>query len=651
MLSKLSFRNARRSIRDYIIYLITVTLAFSFIFAFNLISNSKDVLELSSVMDNFKYVMYFVNVFIILVVCFLINYTTKFMFTKRSHEFGTYMVLGIKKKQIVSIFILESLFLGIFSFLISIPIGYVFSCLFSAIIMNIFDLPYQVLMDFNFSALFLSILYFGIIYLIILFLARRRFKKIKVYDLLYLEHQNEKNMIKHKHIRNIGFIISVVLGIYVTYLLDGQFHIGIEPNMGTIFLCIGMIIISIYGITFTLADFILTLVLKRKRLKYTSDNLFVVRTFQSKVRTMSFTLGTMSVLITLTLVSLNMSSLCKGVFDYQIEANAPYDINIADDKEKYESYLDFIEREYTILETFTYDAYQDTNNNVIQYLGDSWRSNDLVLKLSDYNKLLEMKGMDPVTLNKDEYILHVAREWKDTLNISDLKNITLSNGISLHQKEFRTEGYTFSWAYGYGFVIIVPDEAVERLSVSESHLIVDTKEGTTEEFASKLIQLASPDFCEENEYGYQICYSLSNIVVRGQEEANNNGFMTISSFVFYYVAFIFTAVVGTILAIQSLSDSTKYKYRYTVLRKLGVKDRKLFKTVRKQLLLFFLFPLIYPIIISICSITSLNDLFQIALSNDKIYLVYFFSNLILFLMIYFVYFIATYFGFKKNIVE
>lgn len=651
MLSKLSFRNARRSIRDYIIYLITVTLAFSFIFAFNLISNSKDVLELSSVMDNFKYVMYFVNVFIILVVCFLINYTTKFMFTKRSHEFGTYMVLGIKKKQIVSIFILESLFLGIFSFLISIPIGYVFSCLFSAIIMNIFDLPYQVLMDFNFSALFLSILYFGIIYLIILFLARRRFKKIKVYDLLYLEHQNEKNMIKHKHIRNIGFIISVVLGIYVTYLLDGQFHIGIEPNMGTIFLCIGMIIISIYGITFTLADFILTLVLKRKRLKYTSDNLFVVRTFQSKVRTMSFTLGTMSVLITLTLVSLNMSSLFKGVFDYQIEANAPYDINITDDKEKYESYLDFIEREYTILETFTYDAYQDTNNNVIQYLGDSWRSNDLVLKLSDYNKLLEMKGMDPVTLNKDEYILHVAREWKDTLNISDLKNITLSNGISLHQKEFRTEGYTFSWAYGYGFVIIVPDEAVERLSVSESHLIVDTKEGTTEEFASKLIQLASPDFCEENEYGYQICYSLSNIVVRGQEEANNNGFMTISSFVFYYVAFIFTAVVGTILAIQSLSDSTKYKYRYTVLRKLGVKDRKLFKTVRKQLLLFFLFPLIYPIIISICSITSLNDLFQIALSNDKIYLVYFFSNLILFLMIYFVYFIATYFGFKKNIVE
>ena len=82
LLAKLSVRNAKRSIKDYIIYLITVTLAFSFIFAFNLISNSEDVLNLSSVMDNFKYVMYFVNAFIILVVCFLINYTTKLCLVK-----------------------------------------------------------------------------------------------------------------------------------------------------------------------------------------------------------------------------------------------------------------------------------------------------------------------------------------------------------------------------------------------------------------------------------------------------------------------------------------------------------------------------------------------------------------------------------------
>lgn len=107
MLSKLAFRNVKRSVRDYIIYIVTVTLAFSFIFAFNIISNSKDVLELASVMDNFKYVMYFVNIFIALVVAFLINYTIKFMFQKRSKEFGTYMILGIPKKKITKMFMLK----------------------------------------------------------------------------------------------------------------------------------------------------------------------------------------------------------------------------------------------------------------------------------------------------------------------------------------------------------------------------------------------------------------------------------------------------------------------------------------------------------------------------------------------------------------
>ena len=468
--------------------------------------------------------------------------------------------------------------------------------------MNIFNLPYQVLMDFNSTAFLLSLLYFGIIYLIVLFLSRRRIKKMKVYDLLYLERQNEGNIIKHKHIRNIGFIISLALGIYAIYLFDGQFHIGIEPNMGTIFLCIGMIAISIYGVTFTLADFILNLVLKNKRLKYTSDNLFVARTFRSKVKTMSFTLGTLTLLITLTLVSLNMSSLFKGMFDYQIELAAPYDINIHDDKAKFPEYISLVDEDYTILETFEYDAYTDSANNVLQLIGDTWRTNDLVISFSTYNKLLEMKGMDSVSLNNNEYLLHSTREYKDSLDVEAIENITLANGVNLHLKEFRTEGYTSSWAYGYGYIIVVPDDAVDGLPIGESHLIIDTEENTTEELATELIAFASPDFCEENEYGYQICYSLSSNVVRGQEEANNNGFMTITSFVFYYVAFIFTAVVGTILAIQSLSDSTKYKYRYTVLRKLGVRDKQLFKTVRKQLLLFFLFPLVYPIIISICTI-------------------------------------------------
>lgn len=83
---------------------------------------------------------------------------------------------------------------------------------------------------------------------------------------------------------------------------------------------------------------------------------------------------------------------------------------------------------------------------------------------------------------------------------------------------------------------------------------------------------------------------------------------------------IFTAIVATILAIQTLSDSTKYKYHY-------------------------------PIIIDISVTTSLNGLLNPVLSSEYSYLYAILYSLSLFLFIYLIYFIATYFGYKKNIEE
>ena len=653
MLSKLAFRNAKRSIKDYVIYLITVTLAFSLIFAFNLVGSSKEVLGLSDVMNNFKYSMYIVNVFIVIVVCFLINYTIKFMFSKRSKEFGTYMILGIKKKQISNLFTLENIILGFFSLIISIPIGYIFSLFMSFIIVSIFELPNSVKIDFNLNSVLLLLLYFLVIYIFVLFLARKRIKKMKIYDLLYYDKQNEKIKKSNNKIRNIIFIISLILGISALVLFSNQFTgVGQEPSMFIIFICLILAIISIYGVTITLSDFILNIVLKNKKLKYSKDNLFIARTFSSKVKTMSFTLGTLTFLITITLIALNISSLFKGMFDYQLELNSPYDISVEDDKNNLNNYIDFISKNYTIEDKLIYDSYKDLNNNISSSVDNypGWRSTDQIIKLSDYNKLLELKGDKKVTLNEDEYILHVTKEFQDFIKDRDkIKGIKLSNNIKLKQKDFVNKGYTYAWGTGYGFVVVVPDKAVEGLEVEESHLIVNTKEETTEKFAKELVKLREPDLCEKDENDYMVCYSLANVRVRGQEEANNDGFITITSFVCFYIAFVFIAVTGTILAIQSLSDSTKYKYRYSVLSKLGVGDNKLYKTIFKQLLIFFIFPIIYPVIISFSVINSMNRIFKIALVNDIIYINYFIMNFLIFLIIYIIYFTATYFGFKRNI--
>lgn len=653
LLNKLALRNAQRSIKDYIIYLITVTISFSFLFAFNLISYSKEVLNLSSVMENFKYSMYFVNGIIVLVICFLINYTTKFIFKKRSKEFGTYLILGIKKKQITALFTKENIVLGSFAFFCSIPLGYLFSIILSYIMMNIFELPKLVPIDFSFSAIALSLCYFVLIYLIVLFLLRKRFKKMKIHDLIYFDRKNEKGIKWNSALSTIIFLISLALGIFALIHFNHQFiKVGVEPSIFQIFLCILAITISIYGITTTISGFLLNFVLKHKKLKYQKDNLFVVRVFASKIKTMSITLGTLTLLITLTLVALNISSLFQGMFEYQMLQNAPYDISINITKEEEVSqYLSKIKEHYKIKDQFTHHSYYDSKNNIREKLSPdiySWHKKDLVIKLSDYNKLMALKNEALLDLDSKEYFINCSKEMCNEIEASRVGQFQTKEGEFLNLKEITNKGYDHNITK-YAYFVVLPDQYVED-KIADTFLTINTLEKTTEEFADELIQLNSTENCrlENNTY---ICYATSSIVVKGKEEATNKGFMTITSFICFYIACIFTAVVGTILSIQQLSDSCEYKYRYTVLKRLGWKDRDCYKSIRKQLNLFFCLPLIIPIIVSFSTLHSMNKIFQIALSTNNEYLNYFIINLLLFLSIYFLYFLATYFGYKKNIEE
>ena len=108
----------------------------------------------------------------------------------------------------------------------------------------------------------------------------------------------------------------------------------------------------------------------------------------------------------------------------------------------------------------------------------------------------ELKGDKKVTLKDDEYLLHITKELKDNLeDKKEISHITLANGKTLKQKEIKSEGYTYAWGMGYGFVVVVPDEAVDGLTIEETRLIVNTKEETTEEFAKELTSYIAPDIC------------------------------------------------------------------------------------------------------------------------------------------------------------
>lgn len=119
----------------------------------------------------------------------------------------------------------------------------------------------------------------------------------------------------------------------------------------------------------------------------------------------------------------------------------------------------------------------------------------------------------------------------------------------------------------------------------------------------------------------------------------------------FYVGLVFVCVALTVLSVQQLSDSTKYRFRYDVLRKLGLDRRELSRTVRKQLIAYYLCPALFAAGISgiIGIYMSRKFIFFTGVSTSIFQ--YFGIAFILFFGIYTVYFIATYVGFRRNIDE
>jgi len=120
MLAKLAYRNVKRSINDYLIYIITITIVVSLMFAFNSMMFSDMILGMNSHMTDYRFLLVLFSAIVVIIVAWLINYMTKFMLEKRSKEFGTYLLLGMENKKISKLFLYENFLLGMISFIFGI---------------------------------------------------------------------------------------------------------------------------------------------------------------------------------------------------------------------------------------------------------------------------------------------------------------------------------------------------------------------------------------------------------------------------------------------------------------------------------------------------------------------------------------------------
>ena len=130
MLFKLSFRNMKKSFKDYAIYFLTLVLGVAIFYMFNSIDSQQAMIEVSQstreMIQLLIQMLGMVSVFIAIVLGFLIVYANNFLINRRKREFGIYMSLGMGRRQISAIILLETILVGILSLAVGLIQTYLF---------------------------------------------------------------------------------------------------------------------------------------------------------------------------------------------------------------------------------------------------------------------------------------------------------------------------------------------------------------------------------------------------------------------------------------------------------------------------------------------------------------------------------------------
>lgn len=674
MLGKLSIRNAKRQAKDYVIYLITVIISVALMFSFNSIAVSKDISELSTYMEYFSKAITGISIIIAFVMAWLINYTMKFMLEKRSKEFGTYQILGIEKKDISNMFTLENLAIGVVAFIFGIFAGTFLFQILTSIIMNLFNQPYEIQLTFSIKAVGMTAAYFFGIFVLVLLNCRRKIKKTKVYDLLYADKKNENNIIKKAKGNIVVFIISLIL-LGLALVINHRTFSDLDNTGRDIFIAIILLIVGIYLFYISFSSFIVKRFLKNKARKYKKDNMFLYRNLTSKINTMSLTMGTIAFMFTVILIGGNVALLMNNMLNNEIEMGYPFEIMISANDSDFTKYKEYIEVNTKVKDIYEYRLYSIRTSGLSKALENTPFANqnreeiEYVIGIKDYNKLREILGLEKVDLKENEIIINCLKTAKKGFDDYTKENnkIKIANQ-DIIIKDVIDDNIGQVGFNGYIYAIIVPENLIDEINKEDQELrnseesliftfdykynfIAQTEETTDEKFYNGLYNIIPKKYESLNEtYEYKIEVPLGHVQTRGARTSEAKSFYAIISFLAFYVALIFVMATATLLAIQQLSDSEKYKYRYDLLKKLGIDEFEMNKTIFKQLFFYFAIPMFIPFIVSIPAILSVGEIFKVAVTTEEIL-----KNIGIiygmFIIVYGIYFIATDVQFTRNIEE
>lgn len=660
MLYRLSIANIKKSIKDYAIYFFTLILGVCIFYIFNSLDGQTAMLKVNNnrleIIQILVEAINYLSVFVAFVLGFLIIYASRFLIKKRNKEFGIYLTLGMSKRKISTLLLMETFIIGLISLSVGLIIGILLSQITSIFIANLFEADMsKYAFVFSKPALFKTIIYFGIIYLVVMIFNTVMVNKCKLIDLIHSNKKTETIKIKNPIINIIIFIISITMLGIAYYLVTNGFSILFKHSVKIIFVPILLGIVGTTLFFYSVAGMLLRVITKCKKIYYKGLNTFIYKNINSKINTMVISISVICIMLFFTMCLLSTALTIKNYFNKELNTLAPLDVEIGvyNDEQEIDFKSVFKEnniydefKDFSIIKTYidddfdygkslgkTYDAVRK------RYPYVDYASTVEIMSLTDYNSLSKIMNLNKINLNDNEYAIVANYEnylYDDVMSENEKLNIFGYELEPFKDKTVIGQYWIETAAVNIGF-FVVPDHVVSDKEYFYEYALANYKTNSSD------IQR------ELNNKIYNIDYHADVMFTNRLEIADYSiGISVVITFIGLYLGLVFLISSAAILALKELSDSLDDKDKYQVLRNLGTDEKMINKALFKQTLIFFLLPLLLAIVHTIFGIKFSLALLEIVGYNGLGKAII--STIILIIIVYGGYFIITYFC-NKNIIK
>ena len=680
MYAKLAKSNARKSIKDYLIYFITITICVSLFYAITSLSSSsyefitEDSYNFKTLQLILKYSTYVITAILIL----LIAYVNKYMIRRRQREFATYILLGAEQKSIAFMFFIETLIIGTLAIIAGIFVGTLFSQAITALVLVSVNQEVVFTLRLYMDTVVITFIFFIAMFCIIGLYNVSVLNKIKLIDMLNASKQVEFQFRRSGKVYGVIFGLSILLYIVCVYCTFKLINTEIDYSIKSLtYIGISLVsfIIGTFALFYSISYILIYLKGKCINFKYEGTNLFLIGSIVSKIKTAPILMATIAMTFLGAMISFIMTlAMAQWSLGY-LNMRVPYDIDIRNDysynfdiedipKLDYGEVVQYLNDEgYSVRDYCQVEKYFIDKDEF--YTGDRNNSPMLAISLSDFNKLRTMLGYEKINLKENEF----TTQWHSVVNNTDIskflsKNKHLNiNGEILniskdsHYKESIGERiYDF---YSYN-IIILPDKVCKDLTLAETNFLANLNNQMSYKdavnFESKYIEKW---FKENNRYlieKYSKEFDITSSIIDGivkSSETNNILNMTLAMRILgVYLCIVLLTISFTVLALGQLTDSIEHKDRYNVLRKLGVEENDINKIVLKQISIYFVVPIAIALIgvgIFIYNYYLMYKERIVTFIGFNLFIFSIATGIILTICVYMCYFAGTYYTFKRNI--